>query len=100
MGIRSGKGVREKAAEVLGADLRSLAAFRVALALLVLADLFNRARDLTAHYTDAGVMPRVSLTLAPDTQLFLEARAAASPWAFSLNALSGGPPSRRCCSSS
>jgi hypothetical protein len=42
----------------LGVDTRALAAFRVALGLLVLADLALRARDLTAFYTDAGVLPR------------------------------------------
>jgi hypothetical protein len=50
-----------KVVEVLGADLRSLAAFRIVLALLVLADLANRATDLSAHYTDAGVLPRTAL---------------------------------------
>jgi len=36
-------------------DLRSIATLRIALGLLILADLALRARDLTAHYTDAGV---------------------------------------------
>jgi hypothetical protein len=39
-------------------DLRSLAVFRIGLGLLLLADLFVRSGDLTAHYTDAGVLPR------------------------------------------
>ncbi len=39
-------------------DLRSLALWRVATALLVLADLLRRSVDLVAHYTDAGVLPR------------------------------------------
>jgi predicted DCC family thiol-disulfide oxidoreductase YuxK len=43
---------------VFGIDLRTLALFRVMVALMVLADLASRARDLTAHYTDAGVLPR------------------------------------------
>jgi hypothetical protein len=47
-----------KVVDIFGADLRSLAVFRVVLALLVLADLATRATDLTAHYTDAGVTPR------------------------------------------
>jgi hypothetical protein len=34
-----------------------LVAFRVGLALVVLIDLADRARDLVAHYTDAGVLP-------------------------------------------
>jgi hypothetical protein len=40
-----------------GIDLRTLGAFRIGLALLVLADLIGRAGDLTAHYTDQGVFP-------------------------------------------
>ena len=45
----------------LGAiDPRSLAAFRIGLACLVLADLVYRALDLEAHYSDAGVLPASS----------------------------------------
>src|SRR5918993_525146 len=68
-----------KVVEIFGADLRSLATFRIVLALLVLADLANRATDLSAHYTDAGVMPRTVLV----EQLL-------SPWAFSLHLMNGG----------
>ena len=35
-----------------------MALFRVLLGLYLIADLFRRARDLLAHYTDFGVMPR------------------------------------------
>jgi hypothetical protein len=41
-----------------GLDLRSLALFRVGLAVLLLADLGGRWPDLEAHYSDAGVLPR------------------------------------------
>jgi len=44
--------------EIFGIDLRTLALFRAGLATLLLVDLALRARDLTAHYTDFGVMPR------------------------------------------
>jgi hypothetical protein len=45
--------------EVLfGADLRSLAVFRMVLALLALADLMMRAGSLVPFYTDSGVLPR------------------------------------------
>jgi hypothetical protein len=43
---------------LFGIDGRSLAAFRVALGAVVVADLATRAADLEAHYTDAGVLPR------------------------------------------
>lgn len=49
---------RDKLTEFFGVDLRSLALFRICIALLILADLIRRSEDLTAHYTDAGVMPR------------------------------------------
>ena len=44
--------------DVFGIDTRSLAVFRIGLALTILLDLVLRAQDLGAHYTDAGVLPR------------------------------------------
>ncbi|MFB6096718.1 MAG: HTTM domain-containing protein [Haloferacaceae archaeon] len=58
-------------------DARSLAAFRTAVGVLLIADLLLRSRDLVAFYTDAGVLPREALA-----QFSAE-------WAFSLHALSG-----------
>ncbi len=66
---------------VFGSDLRTLALFRVCLGLLILVDLINRAKSLSAHYTDFGVWPRYiaihdsgiynfSLHLANSTQFF------------------------------
>ncbi len=43
---------------IFGIDLRTLALFRVLLGVYILVDLAHRARDLVAHYTDAGIMPR------------------------------------------
>jgi hypothetical protein len=74
----AGGRARAKIIEVFGADLRSLAVFRVVLALLVLADLASRATDLYQHYTDAGVLPRTVLM-----------EEVLSPWAFSLNLMNG-----------
>jgi len=70
--------VRRAVARRLAIDRRGLAAFRVALALVVLADLARRVSDAGAFYTDAGVLPRSLL-------------AALSPGyaAVSLHALSG-----------
>ena len=42
-------------------DLRSLAAFRIGLALVLLGDLIARACDLTVFYTDWGILPRAAL---------------------------------------
>ena len=47
--------------EVFGIDHRSLALFRIALALLLLFDLTVRANSLVAHYTDEGILPRADL---------------------------------------
>ncbi len=44
--------------EIFGIDLRTLALFRVLLGVYLITDLLLRARDLTAHYTDFGIMPR------------------------------------------
>ena len=48
-------------ASVFRLDVRSLAVFRIGLALTILLDLAIRAQDLGAHYTDAGVVPRALL---------------------------------------
>jgi hypothetical protein len=70
---------RTKIIEIFGADLRSLAAFRIALAGLVLLDLASRAPDLYAHYTDRGVLPR---------DILLQ-EALLNRWEISLNLMSG-----------
>lgn len=38
-------------------DPRALSVMRIGLALVIMADLFIRIQDLTAHYTDAGMWP-------------------------------------------
>jgi hypothetical protein len=43
---------------MFGFDLRSLAAFRMGLATIILFDLFQRSRFLEEHYTDYGLSPR------------------------------------------
>jgi hypothetical protein len=77
-----GPRVRGKLAELFGADVRSLAAFRVAVGLILLLDLWGRGRELTAFYTDAGILPR-------DAWIELvQARGDTSPF-WSLQLLSG-----------
>jgi hypothetical protein len=49
--------------ETLALDTRSLAVLRIAIGLLILADLLERSQDLVAHYTDLGVMP-LSLSIS------------------------------------
>jgi hypothetical protein len=52
---------REALSRRLGVDTRGLAALRVSLGLLVVADLLFRGRELTTFYTDSGVLPRAAL---------------------------------------
>jgi len=63
--IRKIKPVYDKLAELFGIDRRSLGLFRIALALVLLTDLWIRAQDLTAHYSDFGMLPRRELLSHP-----------------------------------
>jgi predicted DCC family thiol-disulfide oxidoreductase YuxK len=77
---RSKSRLAAKVEEVLGFDLRSLALFRIGLSLVILADLIIRFGDLTAHYSDAGVLPRAALE-----QILV------SPWHWSFLSITGQP---------
>lgn len=59
-------------------DLRSLAAFRIALAGVVTLDLLIKAKSLTAFYTDQGILPRELVMQSADW------------WEFSFHLASGG----------
>jgi hypothetical protein len=71
---------RSELAARFGADLRSLAALRIGLGILLLTDLGLRAADLTAHYSDQGLLPRVALI-----------RHLSNAWYWSLHLFSGTP---------
>lgn len=58
---RSRDRVRDAITARLGVDTRALAAFRIALGVVLIVDLTLRSRDLTAFYTDSGVLPRSTL---------------------------------------
>ncbi len=64
--------------QLFGLDLRSLALFRIGLALIIIVDLIQRFPDLKAHYTDFGILPR-----GPLIEQFL------NPWLWSLHLFSG-----------
>ncbi len=55
------KNAMAKTRAIFGIDLRTLALFRVLLAIALIVDLGMRARDLAAHYSDHGILPRVAL---------------------------------------
>src|SRR4051794_33546249 len=61
-----------------GLDIRSLALFRICMALVILGDLLSRSVDMKMFYTDFGVLPRYVLI-----QQFMD------PWIFSFHLLSG-----------
>ncbi|MEP2979632.1 MAG: HTTM domain-containing protein [Lentilitoribacter sp.] len=50
-----------KLSTIFGIDLRTLALFRIFLSTSIILDLISRSRDLVAHYTDFGVLPRAVL---------------------------------------
>lgn len=56
-----GSGFFARIRTIFGIDLRTLALFRVAVGAMLIADLGLRARDLKAHYTDDGILPRAAL---------------------------------------
>jgi len=65
---------------VFGIDLRTLALFRVGLGVLLVSDLTLRARDLAAHYTDFGIMPRAVLPRFMHDGAFSFHAAAGTAW--------------------
>jgi hypothetical protein len=52
--------------KIFDLDLRSLALFRIGLAILLFIDLRTRTRDLRAHYTDEGAVPRHAIQFLPE----------------------------------
>lgn len=70
--------LKSKLSELFGIDIRSLALFRIGLAIVLIGDLLTRLQDLKAHYSDEGILPRSVLI-----DMFLD------PWSFSLNLISG-----------
>lgn len=74
------KTTSNKLSEIFGFDLRSLALFRIGLALVIIADLIIRSADLKAHYSDYGIIPRNFLV---DNLL--------NPWYWSIHLISGEP---------
>jgi hypothetical protein len=64
-------------------DLRALAAFRIGLGALLIADLALRSRSLTAFYTDDGVLPRSAFLSDYSASHSLHAFVG-EPWAVAL----------------
>jgi len=70
-------------------DPRALAAFRIGLGALLVADLLRRSRSLSAFYTDDGVLPRRAL-FADYSEVYSVHALSGEPWAVaSLFAVAG-----------
>ncbi|KAM9945266.1 hypothetical protein ACTFIT_003521 [Dictyostelium discoideum] len=65
------KKVQHKTLMMFGMDYRSMALFRVTMALCVIGDVIERATDLSVMYTDSGVMPRHLITSRYSSNYFL-----------------------------
>jgi len=63
-------------------DLRALAALRIGLALLLLVEIAVRCCDLTAHYTDVGLMPRQALLEHIERWGHISIHLASGSWAW------------------
>lgn len=57
--------------DLFGIDVRCLAIFRMAMALIILADLVFRSRFIVESYTDEGFLPR-DLVVSPDCYFSLQ----------------------------
>lgn len=57
--------------DLFGIDVRCLAIFRIAMALIILGDLAERSRFIVECYTDDGFLPR-ELVVSPDCYLSLQ----------------------------
>ena len=64
--------------DIFSFDLRSLALFRIGLAMVIIADLIIRFGDIAPHYSDSGLLPRNTLI-----NEFLK------PWYWSIHLVSG-----------
>ena len=73
--------MRKTLERLFAVDPRSLGAFRIGLALMVLADLAGRARAIEAHYTGDGVLPAQALH-AMKTVPILSLHLLSDAWAF------------------
>lgn len=75
---------RDSLEERLGIDARALAAFRVALGLVLLVDILHRSRYLVTFYTDDGVLPRALLFEQYPTTTYSIHAISGEPWVQAL----------------
>ena len=68
----------------LEVDLRSLALFRIALGLVMVVDLLQRLPQLTAFYTDQGVLPRDAIIRFYGSQWLVSGHHMSGAWSVQL----------------
>ena len=73
--------------QALGVDLRSLAVFRIAVASVLLFDIFDRWPDVVSLYSDAGVLPAPLLRELRGSSVLLSVHYHVSDSLWALNAL-------------
>lgn len=77
--------IKQQLQMVTALDLRSLALLRVGIGALLVIDIYRRMRDLTAHYTDYGVLTReVLLKLNWESGTYSLAMMSGDPWFIGL----------------
>jgi hypothetical protein len=77
--------IKQQIRQVTALDLRSLALMRVGMGLLLMLDVFRRMRDLSAHYTDYGILSReLLLKLEWDIGTYSLAMISGELWFISL----------------
>ena len=82
--------IKQRWSPVLSIDLRSLALFRIALGLVILADLWVRGSDLSIWLADDGVFPRSAvIDWGNDYRWSLYFVSGSWVWALMLNAVAG-----------
>lgn len=70
----------KKLEELFGIDVRTLALIRVLFAVILLFDIGIRMADLSAHYTDAGILPREALILQSPASWYVSIHMLSGIW--------------------
>ncbi len=65
---------------IVSLDLRSLALLRILIGSLLIVNLYVRAQDLVAHYTDFGLLPRSDLLARQSNEWFISIHLLNGSW--------------------
>ena len=76
--------MRSKILSIFSLDLRALALMRIGAGIILLVDLLLRAQNLTAHYTDQGILPLEVLSVLDFHQYFISFHALSGAFVWQL----------------